>query len=56
MLDKKITGHHCTMPLIRELELSATARASFYIYNNEQDIDELFEGLKESLGYFLNAP
>ena len=50
------TGHHCTMPLIRELELSATARASFYIYNNEQDIDELFEGLKESLGYFLNAP
>ena len=49
------TGHHCTMPLIRQLELSATARASFYIYNTEQDIDELIEGLKESLGYFLNA-
>ena len=59
LLDRKgiavRTGHHCTMPLMRELELSATARASFYIYNTTNDIDELIEGLKDSLDYFLNA-
>lgn len=32
-------GHHCVMPLMRELGIVATARASFYLYNTKQDVD-----------------
>ena len=45
-------GHHCAMPLMQKLEVPATARASFYIYNNEAEIDFLVEQLKEALRYF----
>ena len=38
-------GHHCTQPLMRRLGLSSTARASFYLYNNFDDVDRLVEGL-----------
>ena len=38
-------GHHCAQPLMRWLKVSATARASFYLYNTEEDIDKLVEGL-----------
>ena len=38
-------GHHCAKPLMRELDLASTARASFYIYNNEDDVDRLVSGL-----------
>ena len=34
-------GHHCTMPLMEKMGWPATARASFYIYNTEADIDAL---------------
>ncbi|QTH44148.1 cysteine desulfurase [Cohnella sp. LGH] len=47
-------GHHCCQPLMRWLKASATARASFYLYNTEQDIDRLAESLvktKEFFGY-----
>lgn len=47
-------GHHCAQPLMRWLNVSATARASFYLYNTEQDIDRLAESLvktKEFFGY-----
>lgn len=47
-------GHHCCQPLMRWLQASATARASFYLYNNEQDVDRLVEALvktKEFFGY-----
>ncbi|MFB9279111.1 cysteine desulfurase [Cohnella cellulosilytica] len=47
-------GHHCCQPLMRWLNVSATARASFYLYNTEQDIDRLAESLvktKEFFGY-----
>jgi cysteine desulfurase/selenocysteine lyase len=47
-------GHHCCQPLMRWLQVSATARASFYLYNNEQDVDRLVEALvktKEFFGY-----
>ncbi|THF83705.1 cysteine desulfurase [Cohnella fermenti] len=47
-------GHHCCQPLMRWLEQSATARASFYLYNTEQDVDRLAEALwktKEFFGY-----
>ncbi|MBI3576712.1 cysteine desulfurase [Candidatus Gottesmanbacteria bacterium] len=40
-------GHHCAMPLHEHLGLSATARASFYIYTTKEDIDVLVEGLEK---------
>ncbi|BBI32328.1 cysteine desulfurase [Cohnella abietis] len=47
-------GHHCCQPLMRWLNVSATARASFYLYNTEHDVDRLAESLvktKEFFGY-----
>ncbi len=38
-------GHHCAKPLLRRLGVSATSRASWYVYNDESDIDALAEGL-----------
>jgi cysteine desulfurase/selenocysteine lyase len=38
-------GHHCTQPLHRELEIDASVRASFYIYNTPDDVDRLIAGL-----------
>jgi cysteine desulfurase/selenocysteine lyase len=38
-------GHHCAKPLMRLLEVNATARASFYIYNDEHDVDALADAL-----------
>lgn len=38
-------GHHCTQPLHRRLGLDASVRASFYVYNTEQDVDRLIEAL-----------
>jgi cysteine desulfurase/selenocysteine lyase len=40
-------GHHCAMPLHTRLKIPATVRASFYIYNDEKDVERLVEGLKE---------
>ena len=40
-------GHHCVMPLHTEfLKVPATCRASFYLYNDETDVDNIIEGLK----------
>jgi len=41
------TGHHCCQPLMERLGVAATARASFGIYNNRQDVDRLAEALTE---------
>jgi cysteine desulfurase / selenocysteine lyase len=38
-------GHHCAQPLMRRLDVPATARASFYIYNTEADVDALAAGV-----------
>ena len=38
-------GHHCCQPLMKRFGVAATARASFYIYNTKEEIDELCEGL-----------
>ncbi|MGH9225639.1 MAG: SufS family cysteine desulfurase [Acidimicrobiales bacterium] len=38
-------GHHCAKPLMRRLGVAATARASFYVYNDEEDVDALSEAL-----------
>ncbi|MFD1032418.1 cysteine desulfurase [Metaplanococcus flavidus] len=45
-------GHHCAQPLMKWLEVSATARASFYLYNGESDVDRLVEGLRSAKEYF----
>jgi cysteine desulfurase/selenocysteine lyase len=38
-------GHHCAMPLHEQLGLGATTRASFYIYNTPDEIDQLVKAL-----------
>ncbi|TAK12591.1 MAG: cysteine desulfurase [Anaerolineae bacterium] len=40
-------GHHCAMPLHQKFDIPATARASFYLYNEKAEIDLLIEGLYE---------
>ena len=40
-------GHHCAQPLMEKLGVPATTRASFYIYNDQSDIDKLFNGLQK---------
>ncbi len=47
-------GHHCANPLMKYMDVNATCRASFYIYNTKEDIDALAEALKNTrkwLGY-----
>lgn len=45
-------GHHCAQPLHRRYGLPATARASFYIYNDLDDVDALIEAIQEARKYF----
>jgi cysteine desulfurase/selenocysteine lyase len=45
-------GHHCAQPLMRRLNLPATARASFYIYNDERDVDALVAGVEKAKQVF----
>ncbi len=45
-------GHHCAQPLMRRLGQMATARASFYIYNDRDDVDALVAALVEARKYF----
>ncbi len=46
------TGHHCAWPLMRKLGLVGTTRASFYVYNDEADVDVLIDSILESQKYF----
>ncbi|WML45907.1 cysteine desulfurase [Neobacillus sp. PS3-40] len=48
-------GHHCAQPLMKWLKVSATARASFYLYNTEEDIDKLVRGLIKTKEYFSDV-
>ncbi|AHL72768.1 cysteine desulfurase [Bacillus pumilus] len=48
-------GHHCAQPLMKWLGVSATARASFYLYNTEEEIDELMAALRKTKEYFTNV-
>ena len=50
------TGHHCAMPLMGKLSVPATARASFYIYNTEEEVDLLVSTVKGILKYFSRTP
>ncbi|MGV3487144.1 MAG: cysteine desulfurase [Tuberibacillus sp.] len=45
-------GHHCAQPLMRWLGVSATARASFYLYNTKADVDALADGIRNAKEYF----
>ena len=44
-------GHHCAQPLMDKLGVTATARASFYLYNDLEDIDKLVAALIKSLDF-----
>lgn len=48
-------GHHCCQPLMRWLQVTATARASFYLYNTEEDIDRLTAAILRAKEYFGHA-
>jgi cysteine desulfurase/selenocysteine lyase len=39
-------GHHCAQPLMRRMNLPATARASVYVYSTREDIDALVSGVE----------
>ena len=45
-------GHHCNQPLMRKLGLTSTTRASFYLYNTEQEIDRLVTSLRRIQKFF----
>jgi len=47
------SGHHCTMPLHERLGITASTRASFYIYNDKDDVDRLVEGLEKVKKVFI---
>ena len=46
------TGHHCAWPLTRKLGVPATTRASVYLYNTTDDLDELITGVQGAQKYF----
>jgi len=46
------TGHHCAWPLMKKLNLVGTTRASFHIYNDEQDVIDLINAIKKVKEYF----
>ncbi|MGG3435010.1 cysteine desulfurase [Heyndrickxia coagulans] len=48
-------GHHCAQPLMKWLDVTATARASFYLYNTKEDIDKLVAGIVKAKEYFTNV-
>jgi cysteine desulfurase / selenocysteine lyase len=48
-------GHHCAQPLMRRLDIPATARASFYVYNDTADIDALVDGVLKAKEIFGHA-
>ena len=46
------TGHHCAMPVMEYFRIPATSRASFALYNNREDVDQLMGGLQQALELF----
>ncbi|MFL2029544.1 cysteine desulfurase [Loigolactobacillus zhaoyuanensis] len=48
-------GHHCAQPLMKYLQVPATARASFYIYNTKADADRLVESIVATKEFFKNG-
>ncbi len=48
-------GHHCNQPLMERLDVPATARASFYVYNTRAEVDALVAGLEKAKAVFKIA-
>ena len=48
-------GHHCCQPLMKWLNVTATARASFYVYNTFEDVDLFIDGLKQAKEFFVDV-
>lgn len=46
-------GHHCAQPIMRKLNIAATARASFYLYNTFEEIDYFVDSLRKARVFFL---
>ena len=46
------TGHHCAWPLMQELKLNATTRASFYLYNTAEEVDIFLDGVNQVKKFF----
>jgi cysteine desulfurase/selenocysteine lyase len=49
-------GHHCNQPLMKRLGLTSTVRASFYVYNEEREIDALVASMRRTLSFFGVEP
>ncbi|MEE8422316.1 MAG: cysteine desulfurase [Dehalococcoidia bacterium] len=49
------TGHHCAQPVMAKLNVPATARASFYIYNTIEEVDALVDAINEASRFFGNG-
>jgi cysteine desulfurase / selenocysteine lyase len=45
-------GHHCNQPLMRHFGLTGSTRASFYIYNNREEIDRMIDILQKAVRFF----
>jgi cysteine desulfurase/selenocysteine lyase len=45
-------GHHCALPLHRRFGLAATARASFAVYNTDDEVDRLVAGVRRAIDFF----
>ena len=45
-------GHHCNQPLMKRLGLTSTARASFFVYNEEREIDALVASMRRTVRFF----
>ena len=48
-------GHHCAQPLMRKLEVPATVRASIYLYNTTDEIDQLIASISRAKEFFDGA-
>ncbi len=48
-------GHHCAQPLMRELDVPATVRASFYLYNTPEEVDRFVASLQAVKEFFANG-
>lgn len=46
------SGNHCAMPLHTYIKITATARASFYVYNTNEEVDLLVLGIKKAIKFF----
>ncbi|MGX1913102.1 cysteine desulfurase [Streptomyces phaeochromogenes] len=46
------TGHHCARPIVRRYGVPATTRATFYVYNTVEEVEQLAEGVRAAQAYF----